>query len=122
MGKETKRHKGTDKETKAKGKSKESTNQRRNIVRGTVNKLSSGWLQNSVVGLVILLLGPAIGMITKSPKIAIICGAMGLTILIWIVAVIAIRQASNGQAQETETHGLLVPANDPEPLAPCGNV
>ncbi len=122
MSKKKKRDKKVGKETDAKRRSQEPANQWRKIISGTRQSLSSGWLQNFVVGLVILLLGPAVGMLIKSPKFVIASFAVGLTAIIWIVALIAIRQASSEQVQESETHGLLVPANDPDPPNPCRDI
>lgn len=122
MGKKKKRDKKRKKETDAKQKSQEPVKKWRKIISGTHQSLSSGWLQNFVVGLVILLLGPAAGMVIKSPKFAIVSFAMGLTAIIWILAVIAIRQTSNEQVRETETHGLLIPANDADPPNPCPDI
>lgn len=122
MSNRKKRDRKVGKETDAKRKSQEAASQWRKITRGTRKSLSSGWVQNFVVGLVILLLGPAVGVLIKNPKFVIASFAAGLTAIIWVVAVIAIRQTSSEQAQESETHGLLVPANDPDPPNPCRDI
>jgi hypothetical protein len=53
---------------------------------------SQGFWANLIIGIVLLLVGPAFGLFMKNPKIAILAAACGLTLLIWLIAVIAIRQ------------------------------
>jgi hypothetical protein len=115
------KHPNEKPETKAKGEAP--TNQWAEIVRGTGRRLSaSGWVPNFVIGAVLLLIGPLVGIVIKNPKVAIVSCALGVTFLVWTVAVVAIQQVSKGPVEETATHGLLIPANDPDPPNPCPQI
>lgn len=97
MGKKKKGEGESRKETNTETESQKPAQGWRPILRGTIHSLSSGWLQNLLIGLVLLLIGPAVGMIVKSPKVVILCAAGGITLVVWIVALIMIRQIAPGQ-------------------------
>lgn len=98
-------------------------------------EFSPGYLPNLVVSLIFLLITPAIGAVMNKPKIIIGSLALGLTVLIWVLAIYLMRNASSqpalgegasptpaptpAQHTETELHGLLIPADEPSPPNPC---
>lgn len=47
----------------------------------------SGWVQNTVVALAILFLTGLIGGVMKNPKIIIVFSAIGLTVIVWFIAI-----------------------------------
>jgi len=47
-----------------------------------------GWTANFVVGIIIVLVTPAIGVTLQRPKLAIISAAVGITAAVWIVAAV----------------------------------
>jgi hypothetical protein len=125
MGKGKNKKKNPNKKTQAKRQGQAPSDQWGPIFRSTIHSFSSGWLQNLIIGLVLLLIGPAIGALMKSPKLIIASVAGGITLMVWLVAFIMIRQVGKPQSQELEepeTHGVLLPANDPSPLSPCGKI
>ena len=77
----------------SKAKRKEPANQWRKIVERTSHALSAGgYIANLLIGIALLCIGPAFGLLMKSAKVAIIAGAGGLTLIIWIIALVAVRQ------------------------------
>lgn len=57
------------------------------IIQRTRKRLvSGGWIANLVVGVVLLLLTPVFNSTMNSPKAAIVSFAVGLTVLVWVVA------------------------------------
>lgn len=56
--------------------------------------LAGGWLQNLLIGVVLLLITPLIGKLMDGRRGTIIGAATGITLLVWIFALIALRQPS----------------------------
>lgn len=55
---------------------------------------SSGYIANAVVGMTFLLIGPALGAFMQNKRVIIYAAAIGLTILVWLVAFVADRQVA----------------------------
>ena len=94
MRKNKRRKKQSGEQPKAEHEGKEPPNNWGKILEGTIHSITSGWIQNLGIGLVLLLLGPAIGTIMNKQKLVILSAAIGLCLLILIVALIMIRQLS----------------------------
>lgn len=61
----------------------------------TAHALSSGgYAANFIAGFILLLLGPIVAITMSNPRIAIYSAATGLTLLVWIVALVMVRQIS----------------------------
>ena len=68
--------------------------------------------------LIVITLGVAMGTATGVRAAALTFAAVG-TITLWVIAVVVIRYA---EPQETEYHGFLLPAAEPMPPNPCGEI
>jgi hypothetical protein len=126
MGKEKHKKKKTQGKTQTKRQSQHPSDQWGPVLGKTFRSFASGWVQNLIIGLILLLIGPAIGALMKSPKVIIAAAAAGITLLVWVVALIMMRQFGKSQATpesgQSETHGELLPAKDPTPPNPCGKI
>lgn len=86
-------HKHPKERSEAKAQRTQPSGEWREICNRTFHVFASqGFWANLIIGIVLLLVGPAFGLIMKNPKIAIIAAGSGLTILLWLIAIIAIRQ------------------------------
>ena len=62
------------------------------ILNGLWERLySGGWIANVVVGVLFLLVGPLWGSFNDRPRFAIISVAVGVTIVVWVVAALALK-------------------------------
>ncbi len=69
-----------------------SANEWRSVFDSTLGTLhSGGWIPNIVVTLIFALLGPVIGVFLNTQKTIIIGVASGITILVWVIAIIMFR-------------------------------
>ncbi len=56
--------------------------------------LSSGWTQNLVVSALFASVAPVVGIFLKDPRTVIIGSACGLTVVVWVIAVLLLRSPS----------------------------
>ena len=99
----------------------------KSLARDTIQRLSSGgWVPNFVVGLAFLLLSPVLGYVMQNPRAAIISVAIGVTIIVWVVAWAAVRSVTSESAAtdkpqvppvETPVHATDNTVNVPNALA-----
>lgn len=76
------------------------------IATGARHRLSSGgWVANLVIGIILLLVTPVINSAMNSPKAAIVSAAIGLTILIWVVAAALIRSVPQSSSSSEARPG-----------------
>lgn len=68
-----------------------------------------------MVGIVLLLIAPLVSKFMQKPKIAIICFALGLTVIIWVVAIAAIVSVN-----AEERRHLVSPEVNPVPSGSPG--
>lgn len=112
----------TDKKSEPKTSRQQQSNQWRSIFNNTWHNIQSkGFWANFIVTLIFLFLSPIIAVSMNTYKYAIYCAAIGFTMLIWLIAISAIRSIKPPELPETELHGYLVPAADPTPQTPCKN-
>ncbi len=80
--------------------------------------LSNAWVQNFLKGFVFAAIALLVAAMTSiGVKVAAITFALVGTLALWLIAALIIVHKET--PPETETHGVLVPANKPMPPNPC---
>jgi hypothetical protein len=119
-----------DKHSKAKGKGQQPSEYSwRKVFSATRQGVSVRYWPNIIVTLVgVLLLTPLAGAIMRSPKTIVIGIAVGLILVICFGAYEIIQHIDSSPMPNptpapapivNELHGILLPANDPNPPNPC---
>lgn len=110
----------TDKQPKSKSNRQQPRNQWRTISNNVWHNVTSkGYWSNFYISLVFFLISPFFALYMNNLKAGIILVAIALTILIWSLTIVVIRNLSPPEMPETELHGYLIPAKDPSPKTPC---
>ena len=65
------------------------------VIKKTWNDLSPNWYPNFIIGIVFILIVPAIGVIMSNKKVIVYGATAGITILIWLVAFYLIKNISH---------------------------
>jgi hypothetical protein len=90
----------TNEESETKHERKQTSTQWKKVFGGAWQDFSPRYFSNLLFLVIGLLVAPAVGVIMNKPKIVIAGFALGVTILIWVGAILLIKHASQTSSQE----------------------
>lgn len=97
-----------DEDSKLKREDDKTSGDWRKAIGNTIHSLHKGsWIPNLVVGIAILLIGPTIAYQMNSKPGMVYGAAIGVTILVWIVAIALAREVREGPNVSAETPALI---------------
>jgi hypothetical protein len=105
----------SEKETRGESYQEKPAAQWKEIFQSVRHDFSRSYLPNAIIALICLLVGPAVGVAMKSPKIIVVSAVIGLTLALWFAGYFIYKRIPEAAAPEQPRN---LPSATPLPWPP----